>query len=156
MRNLAWEASSVNHCFHNCGKNVTTHNMMRSDWMFPSREKGKFFFKKFILDSLSLEDLWQRFSLLRTIKCVRILNPTKWYLMYELVFSVYFLQLFNLWSILHHVLVMKIPRCSPLSVSVAVPVFVFTGKARSSVVTIKVVIGFFGNGKAKQYHLLIL
>ena len=47
------------------------------------------------------------------------------YLMYELVFSVYFLQLFNLWSILHHVLVMKIPRCSPLSVSVAVPVFVF-------------------------------
>ena len=78
------------------------------------------------------------------------------YLMYELVFSVYFLQLFNLWSILHHVLVMKIPRCSPLSVSVAVPVFVFTGKARSSVVTNKVVIGFFGNGKAKQNHLLIL
>ena len=87
------------------------------------------------------------------------LKPIKMiYLMYELVFSVYFLQLFNLWSTLHHVLVMKIPRCSPLSVSVAVPVFVFvfTGKARSSVVTIKVVIGFFGNGKAKQYHLLIL
>ena len=83
--------------------------------------------------------------------------------MYELVFSVYFLQLFNLWSILHHVLVMKIPRCSPLSVSVAVPVFVFvfTGEGQVQCGDNQSSYWDFGKWKSKTIpqeatHLLIL